>query len=68
MNDIATVKEGDRITFRSPTRDGNRKLTRVVNGFWGDTDMPTVRAYGWDRFAVRPHEIIEVQAKEEADA
>jgi len=58
---------GDRITFRAVTRDGNRKLTRVVNGFWGDTDMPTVRAHGWDNFAVRPGEIIQVHPREERE-
>lgn len=52
------IKVGDRITFRSPTRDGCRTATRVVNGFYaGDTSLPTVRYNGWAKFAVRQWEI-----------
>ncbi|UTS82845.1 hypothetical protein [Phaeobacter piscinae] len=64
---IQEIKEGDRITFRSPTRDGNRKLTRVVNGFWPN-GLPTVRAHGWGNFVVRAHEIQEIIPKEDASA
>lgn len=64
---VKDIQEGDRITFRSPTRNGNRKLTRVVNGFWPN-GLPTVRAHGWDRFVVAAHEIQEVIPKESASA
>ena len=58
------IEIGDRITFRAATRDGNRKMTRVVNGFWLDGTMPTVRAHGWSNFIVRLHEIIEVHPRD----
>lgn len=64
--DLAAIKVGDRITFKSPTRYSFRKATRVVNGFlWG---RPTVRFGGWADFAVRPWEIIEHHPKERKSA
>lgn len=44
------IKKGDRITFHATARYGTRKLTRIVNGFYGV--MPTVRAYGYGDFVV----------------
>lgn len=57
--EIANIRLGDRITFRSPTRDGTKTLTRVVNGFWVNGN-PTVRAHGWSNFVVAAHEISQV--------
>lgn len=54
------IKIGDRIKFRSPTRWGDNVAIRKVNGFWGDTDMPTVRFGNYGNFAVRLDEVIEV--------
>ena len=59
------IKVGDRITFRAVTRHTGAKATRVVNGFWGSTDKPTVRYQGWSNFAVRRSEIIEVHPHED---
>jgi hypothetical protein len=60
------IEIGDYIVFKSATRSGYRKARRKVNGFWGDTGMPTVGYEGWSNFAVRQHEIIEVQKAEAA--
>lgn len=55
------MKIGDKITFRAPTRgNGNRKATRVINGFWFSTGDPTVCYHGYNDFVVRSHEILEV--------
>lgn len=54
------INIGDRIRFRSPTRDGTRTVWRVVNGFWASGE-PTVRYYGWDNFVVHLDEILEVE-------
>ncbi len=51
---------GDRITFKAATRAGKPKLTRVVNGFWGD-GRPTVRAHGYADFVVSWKEIPAIQ-------
>ena len=50
---------GDRITFRSPTRDGCRTATRIINGF-NHCGLPTVAYFGWPQFVVAPHELIEL--------
>lgn len=63
--DISNLAVGDRITFRSPTRNGSPKLTRIVNGFWPN-GMPTVRANGCPNFVVDAHEIHEIETGEPA--
>jgi hypothetical protein len=55
------IKIGDRIKFKSPTRNGSFSTWRKVNGFWGNTNMPTVRFEGWSNFAVKIHEIIDIE-------
>lgn len=55
------IKVGDYIIFKAATRSGYTKARRKVNGFWGNTGMPTVGYHGWSNFAVRHHEIIEVE-------
>jgi len=57
---METIHIGDSIKFKAPTRNSNKAVWRKVNGFWGDTNMPTVRFEGWSDFAVKIHEIIEV--------
>lgn len=57
------MKIGDRITFTVTTRDGRRKATRKVTGFY--MNRPTVRYSGYSDFVVGyfPGDIIhEVQA------
>tara|TARA_R110000764_G_scaffold112939_1_gene200078 strand:+ start:438 stop:614 length:177 start_codon:yes stop_codon:yes gene_type:complete len=51
-------KIGQRITFKSPTRNGNVKATRIINGTING--LPTVRFNGWVNFIIRQNEIIEI--------
>ena len=51
-------KIGQRITFKSPTRCGNFKATRIINGTFNG--LPTVRFNGWINFVIRQNEIIEI--------
>ena len=52
-------KIGQKITFRSLTRDGNFKAQRIINGdFRG---LPTVRFNGWSNFVIKEREIIEIE-------
>ena len=51
-------KQGQKITFKSPTRSGNKKATRVINGTFNG--LPTVRFNGWVNFVVRQNEIIKI--------
>lgn len=51
-------KLGQRITFKSPTRDGCIKATRVINGVYNG--LPTVRFNGWSEFVIRENEIINI--------
>ena len=53
-----TFKIGQRITFKSPTRNGNVKATRIINGNFNG--LPTVRFNGWVNFIIRQKEIIEI--------
>ena len=53
-----TFKIGDTITFKSPTRNGNIKATRKINGTFNG--LPTVRFNGWAAFVIKQNEIIEV--------
>ena len=51
-------KIGQTIVFKSPTRDGNFKAKRIINGnFKG---LPTVKFNGWHDFVIRANEIIEI--------
>ena len=50
-------KTGQKITFKSPTRSGNTKATRLINGSW--CGLPTVRFHGWSNFVIKENEIIE---------
>ena len=56
---------GDTITFRSPTRSGNRKATRKVIGFdnygFGRYGVLVTSYSGWTGFAVKLDEIISVE-------
>lgn len=51
-------KQGQKITFKSPTRSGNVKATRIINGAFNG--LPTVRFNGWVNFVIRQNEIIEI--------
>ena len=51
-------KQGQIITFKSPTRSGNVKAIRVINGTFNG--LPTVRFNGWSNFVIRQKEIIEI--------
>ena len=51
-------KQGQRITFKSPTRSGNIKAIRIINGTFNG--LPTVRFNGWVNFVVRQNEIIKI--------
>ena len=51
-------KQGKRITFKSPTRNGNIKATRIINGTFNG--LPTVRFNGWVNFVIRQNEIIKI--------
>jgi len=57
---MKTIQVGDIIKFKAPTRNSNKAVWRKVNGFYGNTGMPTVRFEGWASFVVKIHEIIEV--------
>lgn len=68
MIDISKIKVGDRITFRSWTREGTRKAARKVNYVSSDPfcSVVGVRYFGCSSFRVFPDEIIEHHPKEEA--
>ena len=51
---------GDTIEFKSPTRSGNYKATRKINGTWGEKKLPTVRFNGWSNFMIKQNEIIDI--------
>ena len=51
-------KTGQIITFKSPTRSGNIKAKRIINGTFNG--LPTVRFNGWFNFVIRQNEIIEI--------
>ena len=51
-------KIGQRITFKSPTRCGNFKATRIINGTFNG--LPTVKFNGWDSFIIKENEIINI--------
>ena len=51
-------KIGQKITFKSPTRYGCIKATRIINGSF--KGLPTCRFNGWADFVVRKNEIIEI--------
>jgi len=51
-------KIGQIITFKSPTRSGNIKAKRIINGSF--KGLPTCRFNGWVDFVVRENEIIEI--------
>ncbi len=51
-------KTGQKITFKSPTRSGNIKATRIINGTFNG--LPTVRFNGWVNFVIRQKEIIKI--------
>jgi len=55
------IKIGDRIKFKSPTRNGSISVWRKVNGFWGITLMPMVRFNGWSNFVVKLSEITAIE-------
>ena len=61
MNKINKIKVGDRIKFKAATRNSYNAVWRQVNGFWGNTSMPTVRFEGWSNFAVKISEVIEIE-------
>ena len=61
------IEIGDRIKFKSATRCSNKAVWRKVNGFWGDTSMPTVRFEGWSNFAVRLGEVLEVEKESKTE-
>jgi hypothetical protein len=52
-------KVGDRIKFRSATRDSFRVATRVIRDI-DELGRPLVRYFGWCNFVVRSDEIISV--------
>lgn len=49
---------GDNITFKSPTRNGNIKATRKINGTFNG--LPTARFNGWSNFVIKQNEIIDI--------
>lgn len=51
-------KQGQKITFKSPTRSGCVKATRIIKGSF--KGLPTCRFNGWTDFVVRKNEIIEI--------
>jgi hypothetical protein len=51
-------KTGQRITFKSPTRHGNFKATRIINGTFNG--LPTVKFNGWPAFVIKENEIINI--------
>lgn len=62
------INIGDRLTFKSPTRSGARKATRLVSGFadypepWGEC-VTVNRFEGWSNFVVKQSEIIGTEPK-----
>ena len=54
---MGTIKIGDKITFKAPTRSHYRKATRVVSGI---SPLCVKKYHGWQNFIVQPHEVIEV--------
>jgi hypothetical protein len=54
-----SFKVGDRIKFKSATRDSFRVETRVIRDI-DELGRPLVRYFGWRNFVVRSHEIISV--------
>ena len=61
---LRSLRKGDRIRFRAPTRWSCRPVWRVVNGL--DPHRPgrvTVRFGGWGAFVVMPHEILEIELR-----
>lgn len=57
MNKL-NFKIGQTIVFKSPTRSGNFKAKRIINGnFRG---LPTVKFNGWHDFAIKKNEIIDI--------
>lgn len=60
------MKIGDRLTFKSVTRDSYRKATRFITGF-DPIGRPLVRYAGWHGFVVLPHEIISIEESSNAD-
>ncbi len=57
---MEAIQIGDSIKFKAATRNSCKAVWRKVNGFYGNTSMPTVRFEGWASFVVKMHEIIEV--------
>jgi len=58
--DKLTFKIGDTIEFKSPTRSGDTKAIRIINGTFGLDNLPTVRFNGWSNFVIKPNEIIDI--------
>ncbi len=58
---MKTIQIGDRIKFKAVCRWSTKAVWRKVNGFWGQTGMPTVRFDGCPNFAVRITEIVDVE-------
>lgn len=55
------VRVGDRIKFRSATRDGCRAAVRKVVGI-DEFGRPLVAYHGWSHFVVLHREVLEVLA------
>lgn len=51
------IEIGDRLTFKSWTRDHCKEAVRVVTGF-DYNDRVTVRYFGWGYFVVKDSEVI----------
>ena len=64
---LPEIEIGDRIKFKSATRNSNNAVWRKVNGFWPNTSMPTVRFEGWSNFAVRLGEVLEVEKESKTE-
>lgn len=58
---VGLLKIGDRIKFKATTRSGSRTVWRKITGFYGNTNLPTVRYDGWNNFLVYHHEILDVE-------
>lgn len=56
---VGKIAVGDRIIFKSPTRDDYRRATRQVVGF-DSLGRPLVVYKGWSDFVVFPSEVISV--------
>lgn len=57
---IKSIKPGDNITFKSPTRDGCKKATRKVSKVLPDRTICVVQFNGWRNFQVMPHEVTDI--------